>query len=95
MDRTIREATVKRFQCENHDPLRIFPGDLIPACTFANCLRTLAGFTSCDDFCKIRTSWQDRFILDPTHQMSGRNKATLQRMKPAHAFGKVGGAKGK
>jgi hypothetical protein len=44
-DRTLKEATVRRFHCESHDPLRAHPADFLNAYTFAKCLETLRGNT--------------------------------------------------
>ena len=45
-----------------------------PACTnFARRLKTLNGLTPYEYICKIRTSEPHRFILNPIHQMPGRN----------------------
>jgi hypothetical protein len=45
MNRTIKEATVKRFYYETHDQLRGHLGDFIIAYNFARRLKTLNGLT--------------------------------------------------
>ncbi len=73
MNRTIKEATVKRFHYENHDQLRKHLADFIAAYNFARRLKTLGGLTPYEYICKIWTSEPDRFILNPIHQMPGLN----------------------
>ena len=73
MNRTIKEATVKRFHCDSHDPLRTHPADFLAAYNFARRLKTLSGLTPYEYICKIWTSEPDRFILNPIHQMPGLN----------------------
>lgn len=45
MNRTIKDATVKRFYCESHDQLRQHLADLVTAYNFARRLKTLNGLT--------------------------------------------------
>jgi len=42
MNRTIKEATVKRFHHDSHDQLRTHLADFIAACNFARRLKTLS-----------------------------------------------------
>lgn len=67
MNRTIKEATVKRFHCANHDQLRIHLADFIAA--YVRRLKKLSGLTPYEYIAKIWTSEPDRFIVDPIHQM--------------------------
>jgi len=73
MNRTIKEATVKRFHYDSHDQLRTHLPDFLAAYNFARRLKTLGGLTPYEYICKIWTSEPDRFILDPIHQMPGLN----------------------
>ena len=73
MNRTIKEATVKRFHYDSHNHLRTHLADFLAAYNFARRLKTLKGLTPYEYICKIRTSGPDRFILDPIHQMPGLN----------------------
>ena len=73
MNRTIKEATVKRFHYENHSQLRTHLTDFMAAYNFARRLKTLNGLTPYEYICKIWTSEPDRFILNPIHQMPGLN----------------------
>lgn len=73
MNRTIKEATVKRFHYEDHDQLRTHLADFMAAYNFAPRLKTLSGLTPYEYICKIWTSEPDRFILNAIHQMPGLN----------------------
>ena len=73
MNRTIKEATVKRFHYDDHDQLRRHLQDFIDAYNFGRRLKTLKGLTPYEFICKRWTSEPDRFILDPIHQMPGLN----------------------
>ena len=73
MNRTIKEATVKRYHYENHDQLRTHLSDFLDAYNYARRLKTLSGLTPYEYICKIWTSEPDRFILNPIHQMPGLN----------------------
>ena len=73
MNRTIKDATVKRFHYDDHDQLRTHLTDFMAAYNFARRLKTLGGLTPYEYICKIWTSEPDRCILDPIHQMPGLN----------------------
>jgi IS30 family transposase len=74
MNRTIKDATVKRFHYDDHNQLRTHLADFMAAYNFARRLKTLSGLTPYEYICKIWTSEPDRFILNPIHQMPGLNK---------------------
>jgi transposase InsO family protein len=73
MNRTIKDATVKRFHYEDHEQLRRHLDDFIAAYNFGRRLKTLKGLTPYEFICKCWTSEPDRFAVDPTHQMPGLN----------------------
>lgn len=73
MNRTIKDATVKRFHYDDHDQLRRHRADFIDAYNFARRLKTLKGLTPYEFICKRWTSEPERFILNPIHQSSGLN----------------------
>ena len=73
MNRTIKEATVKRFHHESHDQPRTHLADFTAAYNFARRLKTVSGFAPYEYIAKIWTSEPDRFIIDPIHQMPGLN----------------------
>ena len=69
MNRTIKDATVKRYHYDSHDQLRSHLSDFLNAYNYARRLKTLSGLTPYEYICKIWTSEPDRFILNPIHQM--------------------------
>ena len=71
MNRTIKEATVKRFHYDTHSQLETHITDFIAAYNYARRLKTLNGLTPFEYICKIWTSEPDRFILNPTHHTMG------------------------
>ena len=52
MNRTIKEATVKRFHYDDHDQLRRHLKDFIEAYNFGRRLKTLKGLTPYEFICK-------------------------------------------
>ena len=73
MNRTIKDATVKRYHYDSHDQLRAHLADFIAAYNFARRLKTLNGLKPYEYICKVWTSEPDRFIVNPIHQMPGLN----------------------
>ena len=73
MNRTIKEATVKRFYYDDHSQFEAHLQDFINAYNFGRRLKTLRGLTPYEYICKIWTSEQERFRLNPIHQMPGLN----------------------
>ena len=73
MNRTIKDATVKRFHYEAHDQLRAHLADFVDAYNFARRLKTLKGLTPYEAICKAWTKEPERFTLDPLQQMPGLN----------------------
>ena len=73
MNRTIKDATVKRYHYDDHSQLRSHLADFLAAYNFARRLKTLGGLTPYEYICKIWTSEPDQFILNPIHQMPGLN----------------------
>ncbi len=73
MNRTIKEATVKRYHYDHHDQLRRHLADFLDAYNFARRLKTLKGLTPYEFICKQWTIEPKRFKLEPIHQMPGLN----------------------
>ena len=73
MNRTIKDATVKRFHYDDHAQLRHHLADFMDAYNFGRRLKTLKGLTPYEFICKCWTSEPERFILNPLHQMPGLN----------------------
>jgi transposase InsO family protein len=76
MNRTIKDATVKRFHYDDHDQLRQHLDDFMAAYNFGRRLKTLNGLTPYEFICKVWTKQPNRFRLDPIHQMPGLNTST-------------------
>lgn len=73
MNRTIKEATVKRYHYETHDQLRQHLTDFVAAYNFARRLKTLHGLTPYEAICKAWTDDPSRFISNPHRQSPGPN----------------------
>ena len=73
MNRTIKDATVKRYYYETHDQLRAHLADFVTAYNFARRLKTLKGLTPYEYVCKLWTKEPQRFTFDPLHHMPGLN----------------------
>jgi transposase InsO family protein len=73
MNRTIKDATVKRYFYETHDQLRTHLADFVTAYNFARRLKTLKGLTPYEYICKLWTKEPERFRLNPLQQMLGLN----------------------
>jgi hypothetical protein len=73
MNRTLKDATVKRYFYETHDELRAHLGDFVSAYNFARRLKTLKGLTPYEFICKIWRTEPSRFTDNPLHQMPGLN----------------------
>src|SRR3546814_2530481 len=57
MNRTIKEATVRRYYYDSHDRLRAHLADFLAAYNFAKRLQALKGLTPYEYICKL---WTDR-----------------------------------
>jgi transposase InsO family protein len=73
MNRTIKDATVKRFYYETQDELRTHLADFVSTYNFAKRLKTLKGLTPYEYICKTWAKEPKRFTLDPLQQMPGLN----------------------
>jgi transposase InsO family protein len=73
MNRTIKDATVKRYHYDNHQQFKRHLTDFVNAYNYGRRLKTLKGLTPYEYICKIWTTEPKRFIIDPIHQMTGLN----------------------
>jgi hypothetical protein len=73
MNRTIKDATVKRYFYQTHDELRVHLRDFVDAYNFARRLKTLSGLTPYEFICKAWTSQPQRFTISPLQKMSELN----------------------
>jgi hypothetical protein len=80
MNRTIKEATVKRYHHARHERLERHLNDVIDAYNFGRRLKTLKGLAPYESIVKTRTNEPEQFTLNPIQQMPGLNTS---RVKPA------------
>ena len=73
MNRTLKEATVRRYYYSNHDALRQHLETFVAAYNYAKRLKALRGLTPYEHIVKCWTDEPNRFIHDPTHHMPGLN----------------------
>jgi hypothetical protein len=73
MNRTLKEATVKRFYYETHEHFRKHLTDFVNAYNFARRLKTLKGLTPYEQICTTWTKEPQRFKHNPTHLTPGPN----------------------
>ncbi|KKW93324.1 hypothetical protein YP76_01060 [Sphingobium chungbukense] len=73
MNRTIKEATVKRYHYDSHAQLTAHLSDFINAYNYGRRLKTLRGLTPYEYICKCWATEPERFILNPHHQMPRLN----------------------
>ncbi|WP_264779008.1 IS481 family transposase, partial [Gluconobacter sphaericus] len=73
MNRTIREAAVKRFHYDSHEQLRTRLNDFMAAYNFGRRLKTLNSLAPYEYVCKIWTSEPEKFITNPNYQSTGLN----------------------
>jgi transposase InsO family protein len=74
MNRTLKEATVKRYHYDTDDQLRSQLAAFLGAYNFAKRLKTLRGLTPYEAIvCKAWSDDPHRFRIDPIHLTSGLN----------------------
>jgi transposase InsO family protein len=73
MNRTIKEATVKRYHYDSHQQLEAHLSVFIDAYNYGRRLKTLKGLTPYEFICKMWTKEPKRFKLNPIHQSPGLN----------------------
>ena len=77
MNRTLKEATVRRYYYETHDQLREHLDTFLAAYNFAKRLKTLRGLTPFEFICKCWTENPDQFRLDPYPPQAGTKQIGL------------------
>lgn len=76
IDRTIKDATVRRFHYDSDDQLGQHLDDFVAAYNFGRRLKRLRGLTPYEFICFICKTWAaepQRFTANPHHQMPGSN----------------------
>ena len=73
MNRTLKEATVRRYYYETHDQLKSHMAAFVNAYNYAKRLKTLKGLTPFEFIVKCWTNEPQRFKVNPTHHSTGLN----------------------
>ena len=73
MNRTLKDATVRRYHYTTHQQLRQHLAAFLDAYNFARRLKTLRGLTPYEHICKAWADQPYRFRYDPTLLTSGLN----------------------
>jgi transposase InsO family protein len=73
MNRTLKDATVRRYHYATHQQLRAHLSAFLDAYNFAKRLKTLRGLTPYEAICKAWAHQPHRFRYDPSHLTSGLN----------------------
>jgi len=73
MNRTLKEATVKRYHYGTHAQLKEHLHAFLMAYNFAKRLKTLRGLTPYERICKVWTTKPNQFSLNPLHHSLGLN----------------------
>src|SRR4051812_28939167 len=71
MNRTIKDATVKRYHYDSHEQLRTHLQLFLDAYNHARRLKTLRGLTPYEHVLQVWTKEPERFRLDPSHHIPG------------------------
>jgi transposase InsO family protein len=71
MNRTLKDATVKRYHYECYEQLKAHLDAFLAAYNFAKRLKTLRGLTPHEFICKTWTETPKAFKLNPLHHTSG------------------------
>ena len=73
MNRTLKEATVKKYDSETHDHLQEHLHAFLMAYNFAKRLKTLTGLTPYEYIVKCWQKEPERFTVNPCHHTLGLN----------------------
>ena len=73
MNRTLKEATVRRYHYDTRRQLQDHLAAFLDAYNFARRLKTLRGLTPYEAVCKAWNAEPERFNCDPDHLTSGLN----------------------
>jgi transposase InsO family protein len=73
MNRTLKDATVRRYHYDSHDKLRRHLDLFLDAYNYARRLKTLNGLTPYEFICRSWAAEPHRFTANPHHQMPGPN----------------------
>jgi transposase-like protein len=73
MNRTLKDATVKKYHYQTHDHLKEHLHTFLMAYNFAKRLKTLKGLTPYEYICQCWHKDPDRFTRNPYHHILGLN----------------------
>lgn len=73
MNRTLKEATVRRYYYSTHDQLSEHLAAFVNAYNYAKRLKTLKGLTPHEYIAKCWTEEPNRFTINPSHHSAGLN----------------------
>jgi transposase InsO family protein len=73
MNRTLKDATVKRYHYASHHELRAHLQLFLDAYNHARRLKALRGLTPYEFICRAWTKEPERFRIDPSHHTPGLN----------------------
>jgi hypothetical protein len=73
MNRTIKEATVKRYYYESHEQLKTHLQSFLMAYNYARRLKTLEGLAPYEFICARWETERERFTANPLHHTGGLN----------------------
>jgi hypothetical protein len=73
MNRTLKEATIRRFYYDSHPQLRAHLAAFVDANNFGKRLKTLKGLTPFEYIVECWTKEPNRFIANPAHHSAGLN----------------------
>src|SRR5688500_4770623 len=79
MNRTLTDATVKRYHYDSHDQLRTHLTLFLDAYNHARRLKTLRGLTPYEHVLQVWTKEPERFRLDPSHHIPGPYSGSWSR----------------
>lgn len=81
MNRTLKEATVKRYYYETHGQLRSHLDDFVTAYNFARRLKTLKGLSPYEYVCRTWVNEPQRFTQNPHHQSGTKHLDERSRLQ--------------
>jgi hypothetical protein len=76
MNRTLKEATLRRYHYDTHEASRAHLRTFLEAYNFATCLKRLGGFTPFEFVAGKWTSERHRFSENPAHLTLGPNNSS-------------------
>jgi hypothetical protein len=79
MNRTLKEATVKKYHYQTHDYLKEHLHAFLMAYNVAKHLKTLKGLTSYEYICQCWQKEPERFTVNPFHHILGLRNYLNQR----------------